>query len=178
MLSNVNLVSLYAKRFGAGQWSFLGSGSEKKWHSISEYSPQSEWDKMAKKMMLEFAESGHPIFRATSPLSRGRLKSKGHGKLSMHYCADLVTIQTVFRTIPSVNQLSLFGAVAEMCEEYETFHGRTVQPVVGGHIEFLIRAKRDQDRRAFGLWWPCSQRSSIATTWRTNWKVITTRQIK
>ena len=31
-----------------------------------------------------------------------------------------------------VNQLSLYGAVAEMCEEYETFHVRTGQPVVGG----------------------------------------------
>ena len=87
---------------------------------------------MAERMLLEFAESGHPIFRATSPLSRGKRKSKGHGKLSIHYCADLETIQTVFRTIISVNQLSLYGAVAEMCEEYETFHDRTGQPVVGG----------------------------------------------
>ena len=31
--------SLFAKRFGAGQWSFLGPGSEKKWYSISEDSP-------------------------------------------------------------------------------------------------------------------------------------------
>ena len=31
--SNAQLVSLYAKRFGAGQWSFLGHGSEKKWYS-------------------------------------------------------------------------------------------------------------------------------------------------
>ena len=149
--SNANLVSLYARRFGAGQWSFLGPGSEKKWYSISEDSPQGEWDKMAEKMMLTFAESGHPVFRATSPLSRGQLKSKGGGKLSIHYCADLETIETVFRTIISVNQLSLYGAVAEMCEEYETFHDRTGQPVVGGTIEFLIRAKRDQDRSAFGL---------------------------
>ena len=83
-----------SNRFGIGQWSFLGLGSEKKWSSISEDSPQGEWDKMAEIMMLEFAESGHPIFRATSPLSRGRLKSKEHGKLSRHYCADLETIQT------------------------------------------------------------------------------------
>ena len=34
--SNAQLVSLYAKRFGAGQWSFLGPGSEKKWYSIRE----------------------------------------------------------------------------------------------------------------------------------------------
>ena len=82
--------------------------------------------------MIKFAESGHPVFRATSPLSRGRLKSKGGGKLSIHFCADLETIETVFRTITSVNQLSLYGAVAEMCEEYSTFHDRTEQPVVRG----------------------------------------------
>ena len=29
-LANARLVSLYAKRFGAGQWSFIGPGSEKK----------------------------------------------------------------------------------------------------------------------------------------------------
>ena len=42
------------------------------------------------------------------------------------------TIQTFFRTIISVNQLSLYGAVAEMCEEYETLHDRTERPVVSG----------------------------------------------
>ena len=41
-------------------------------------------------------------------------------------------LKNVFRTIVSANQLSLYGAVAEMCEEYETFHDRTGQPVVGG----------------------------------------------
>ena len=93
--SNAQLVSLYAKRFGAGQWSLLGPGSEKKWYSISEDSPQGEWDKIAEQMMLTFAESGHPVFRSTSPLARGVLKSKGGGKLSIHYCADPGTIETV-----------------------------------------------------------------------------------
>ena len=57
--SNAQLVSLFARRFGAGQWSFLGPGSEKKRYSISEGSPQGEWDKMAEKMMVTLAESGH-----------------------------------------------------------------------------------------------------------------------
>ena len=82
--------------------------------------------------MLTFAESGHPIFRATSPLSRGQLKSKSHGKLSIHYSADLETIETIFRIIVSANQLSLYGAVAEMCEAYESLHERTGRPVVMG----------------------------------------------
>ena len=53
--------------------------------------------------MLKFGESGHPVFRVTSPLSRGTLRSKGGGKLLIHFCADEVTIETVFRTIISVN---------------------------------------------------------------------------
>ena len=122
--------SLYAKRFGEGHWSFTGPGSEKKWYCISEDSPQGEWDNMAERMLLEFAESGCPIFRATSPFSRGRLKSKGHGKLSIHYAADLETIETIFRIIVSANQLSLYGVIAEMCEKDESFHDRTGKPVV------------------------------------------------
>ena len=89
-------------------------------------------------MMLEFAECGHPIFRATSPLSRGRLKSKGHGKLSIHYAADLETIETIFRIIVSANQLSLYGVIAEICEEYETLHKRTGRPVVMEQSSFSL----------------------------------------
>ena len=73
--ANANLVSPYAKRFGTRQWSFIGPGSEKKWYS-AENSPQGAWDNIAEDMFLEFAESGHPTFRATTPLSRGQLKKQ------------------------------------------------------------------------------------------------------
>ena len=52
--------------------------------------------KIVHKRMGQNGESGHPIFRATSPLSRSRLKSKGHGKLSIHYAADQEAIETFF----------------------------------------------------------------------------------
>ena len=65
--ANARLVSLYARKFGKGQWSFIGPGSEKKWYSMKEDSPQGIWDNMAEKMLIEFAESGCPIFRATTP---------------------------------------------------------------------------------------------------------------
>ena len=54
-----------------------------------------------------------------TPLSRGILKRKGHGKLSIHFTADYPTIETVFRIIISANQLSIYGAVANICEEFE-----------------------------------------------------------
>ena len=126
-LANAKVVSIYAKKFGIGQWSFIGPSSEKKWYCMEEDSPQGICDHIVEKMLLEFAESTCPIFRATTPLSRGQLRSKGHGKLSIHCCADQATIETIFRIIVSANQLSLYGAVANMCEEYESLHDRSGQ---------------------------------------------------
>ena len=117
-LANARVVKVLAKKFGIGQWSFIGPGSEKKWYSGEENSPQGAWDHIAEQMLLEFAEMGHPSFRATTPLSRCILKSKGHGKLSIHFTADYPTIETVFRIIISANQLSIYGAVANICEEF------------------------------------------------------------
>ena len=135
-IANAKVVSMYAKKFGIGQWSFIGPGSEKKWYSMEENSPQGIWDQIAEKMLLEFAESTCQIFRATTPLSKGQLKSKGHGKLSIHFAATQATIETIFHMIVSANQLSLYGALANMCEEYESHHDRSGRPdkVIGQSI--------------------------------------------
>ena len=85
---------------------------------------------IADDMLLQFAESGHSIFRATTPLSRGQLKSKGRGKLSIHFTADQDTVDTIYRIILSVNQLSVYGAVAAICEEFEDHQDRTEQPAI------------------------------------------------
>ena len=130
-LANAGVVKVLARKFGVGQWSFIGPGSEKKWYS-AENSPQGAWDHIAEEMLLEFAESGHPTFRATTPLFRGILKSKGHGKLSIHFTADELTIDTIFRIIISVNQLSIYGAVAAICEEFENHQDGS------GELEILM----------------------------------------
>ena len=149
-LANARVVSILAKKFGIGQWSFIGPGSEKKWYSGEENSPEGAWDHIADEMPLEFAESGHPIFRATTPFSRGKLRSEGHGKLSIHYCAYQATVETIFRIIVSANQLSLYGAVAEMCEEYETLHDRSErldvmgQSIVVSEIQTEVPLENDE----------------------------------
>ena len=99
--TNANFVSIHARRISPGRWSFIGPGSGKKWYSTQESKPRRERDRVEELMMLKFGESRHPVFRATSPLSRGVLKSKGGGKLSIHFSADEGTIETVFRTIIS-----------------------------------------------------------------------------
>ena len=77
---------------------------------MEESSPQGISDHIAGKMLVEFAESGCPNFRAKTPSSRSTLKSKGHGKLSFHFAADQETNETIFRVIVSANQLCLYGA--------------------------------------------------------------------
>ena len=115
----------------------------RKWYP-SENSPQGAWDDLAEQMLLEFAESGHPTFRATTPLSRGILKSKGRGKLSIHFAADGDTIDTIYRIILSVNQLSVYGAVAAVCEEFESHQDRSGEPeILMGQSIVLDEVKAD-----------------------------------
>ena len=92
-------------------------------------------------MLLLFAESGHPIFRPTTPLSRGQLKSEGKGKVSIHFTADQDTVDTIYRIILSVNQLSVYGAVAAICDEFEKpprWNGATCD--IGGPVNCSWRS--------------------------------------
>ena len=56
-IANSTLVTLVAKRFPGGRWSFLGPGSEKKWYSTYNERPGGQWDKVAELMMIKFRES-------------------------------------------------------------------------------------------------------------------------
>ena len=56
-LANARVVKVLARKFGIGQWSYIGPGSEKKLYSTEENSPQGAWDHIADEMLLEFAES-------------------------------------------------------------------------------------------------------------------------
>ena len=57
--------------------------------------------------MLNFNESGHPVFLGSSASKRGDFKSKGKGKLSIHFCGDENTAELVLRTSsPSISSVS------------------------------------------------------------------------
>ena len=67
-------------------------------------------------MMASFDESGHAVFRETSPLSSALLKSKGGGKVSIHFNAKPKTAELLLRTIVYASQLRTYGAVAGWCQ--------------------------------------------------------------
>ena len=58
--------------------------------------PGGEWDRVAELMMFKFRESGQPIFRATSPLSRGTLKSKGGGNYLYTSVPMVIRLKLIF----------------------------------------------------------------------------------
>ena len=64
--------------------------------------------------MANFSGSGHPIFRASSAFERGELRSKGGDKKSIHFNGSHEPIEWPFRTVISVNQLSIYGAIADL----------------------------------------------------------------
>ena len=115
---------------------------------MEEDSPQGIWDHIAEKMLLEVAECTCPIFRATTPLSRGKLRSKGHGKLSIHYCADQATIETIFRI--------MFLQISSVSTEQSQTCVKNVNPFTIGQSNLI-------------KWWDnqlCSVKSRQKFLWR------------
>ena len=91
------------------KWSFIGPGSEKKWYSMKEDSPQGIWDHITDEMRLEFAESGHP-FSVQRLHCLGEI-SKANDMANRRFTTVPIRKQLrLFRVIAFANQFSLYGA--------------------------------------------------------------------
>ena len=69
------------------------------------------------KMLERFKDTGHPVFNSISALSRGILKKKNN-RDTIHFSAHASNTELLFRIIHSVNQLSIYGAVSNWCEQF------------------------------------------------------------
>ena len=115
-IQNSIKVSKCARRFPCGRWSFLRPGSEKEWYKTCSDKPDGNWDRTAEMMILKSStESGHPIFRASSAFERGELGNHGQGKKSMHLHENQENIELLLRTVISVIELSVCGALPDLC---------------------------------------------------------------
>ena len=121
-MSNANLVSLHAKRFGKGQRSFIGPGSEKSAtlsvkivHKENGTIWRKGWYWNSQKADVQF-----PVLRLHCP----EVNSKAMDIENCRYTIQPIwkRLRLFFAKIVSAYQLSLYGAVAEMYEEYDTLH--------------------------------------------------------
>ena len=82
---NVRKVGEYAQRYPLGHWPFVGPCSVKKWYGTCSDRSNGSWDWTAENMLENFQRTGHPIFRCTSVFERRQLKSKGWGRITIHF---------------------------------------------------------------------------------------------
>ena len=111
-ISNSEKVKEYAKRFSQEHWTFLGPGDEKKWYGTPPYTPEGNWDSTATQMVERFKDTGHPVFKSISALSRGILK-KGEWQGPHTLQNDASNTELLFRFIHSVNHLTIYGAKSQ-----------------------------------------------------------------
>ena len=130
-VSNAEKVKNYSKRFSAGHWTLLGPGSKEKWYGNTNHDRKGQWNCTAEKMVQQFKETGHLVFKGISALSRGVLKQK-KGRTFIHFNGDSMNTELLFQTVHSVHQLSVYGAVANWCHQSgstEDENGRTIATV-------------------------------------------------
>ena len=97
--------------------------------------PNGSWDPIAEKMLENFQRSGHSIFRCTSALERGHLKSKGGGRTTIQFTVSDDNVQLLLKFVISVNQLNLYQAEAHLIRELPVDQRAPGKPVALGQME-------------------------------------------
>ena len=94
------------------------------------------WLKIPKK-------ADNPVFRASYAQDSGILEQERWTKYDIHFNAELSNTELLFRTINSANQLSIYGAVADWCEDLaEKIPGQTC-PHVDKSMSYLGSSKKN-----------------------------------
>ena len=102
---SAQLVSIYAKRFSPRRWSFLGSGSEKKWYSTHD-------SKTTRRMwQSRRADDDNIQWKRIPSLP---LKSKGGGKLTIHSALTGERLNLFFEQV-FLFIISVFTEQSQIC---------------------------------------------------------------
>ena len=86
--------------------------------------------------------SAGQLFRETGKLISGQKEinhwcklGNGGGKKSIHFNGSHDNIELLLRTVISANQLSVYGAIADFCDEVPKGIGSPVKPAAPDHLE-------------------------------------------
>ena len=79
-----------------------------------------------------------PINDWTTRLAKGGMKGKGKGVKTTYFNGSEETIDLILRTIVSVNQLSIYGAAAYLCEELARDSSGAEKPAANENLESMV----------------------------------------
>ena len=176
-IANATFVSLFAKRFPAWRWAFLGPGSETKWYSTYNERPRGEWDRVAefdddqirRKRTLSFSSNESVVSKNTQKQKRWKIifsllcrwwcdwNCSSHN----HFCQSAQYLRDSIRFVWEVQYLSN--------KNRETRVDSTICPIV--------RASKIIDNNTCIFDWNSCTRKFIAKAQRTSSKASTTRSI-
>ena len=129
-VANSKVVSILAKKFGIGQWSFIGPGSETEVVFYGRELPTRNVGSYRGQDAVGIRRKADVLFSVQQLHCPGVI-SKAKDTENCRYILLLITQQLrLFRIFVSANQLSLYGAVANICEEFEFHQDRSGQPDV------------------------------------------------
>ena len=114
-VANSLTVATYASRFPFGCWSYLGLGCEKKWYGTHVNKPNVNGTELLRSWWSISLKAGIVYFK--SPVFWE--EEKAGGTIAIHYNGSEETVELILRTTISVNQLSIYGAVADLCNELD-----------------------------------------------------------
>ena len=129
-MANARVVKVLAKKFGIGQWSFIGPGSENKWYSGEERIVHKELGVISRTKCCWNSQKAD-ILPSVQQLHCPGVSSRAKDVENCRYTMQPIWKRLrLFRIIVSANQLSLYGAVANTCEEFEAHQDRSGEPDV------------------------------------------------
>ena len=68
-------------------------------------------------MVQQFRDTGHPIFTATSALSRGLVKQR-KGRSTIHFNEEFMNTELSFQKIHSLHEASIHAIVTKWCYKF------------------------------------------------------------
>ena len=114
-------VSKYVRMFLCGRWSFLGPGSEKKWGENCSDEPDGNLcrncrndDTPIKYRIWSPNFFEHPVLLKEESWTAKNMAKSLHTSTIMKGNIDML-----LRTVISVNQLSIYGALTDLCKELD-----------------------------------------------------------
>ena len=87
--------------------------------------------------MSNFSDSGHPIFRASSGFERGEMRSKEHGKKSIHFNGSDENIELPSPHGDFCESAQYLRATVDLCNESTEDFRASEKPEAPDHLETM-----------------------------------------
>ena len=127
--------------FTRGYWSFLLLGLEKKWYGTHVCKFNGEWDKILEGMIwcdAQLCRKRTFFIPWYQRIRKRRMKKQRKRKWIFSLQRRCETIELILRTIISVNQFSIYGAVADLCKELARDSFCAGKPAVNENLGSMV----------------------------------------